>query len=43
MHLDEGKKNIHNEYLHVTSLGVKGQISKHVVWVITIDQKQIGI
>ena len=28
MRLDEGKKNIHSEYLHVTSLGVKSQVSK---------------
>ena len=30
-------KNIYSEYLHVMPLGVKGQISKHVVWAITID------
>ena len=35
MHLNEGKQNIHSDYLHVTLLRVKGQISKYVVWFIT--------
>ena len=39
MHLNEGKNNIHSEYLHVTSFGVKSQISKYVVWLITFDNK----
>ena len=37
MHLNESNKNIYIEYLQVTSLGIKGQISKNVVWIITID------